>query len=291
MSTLGTVGILSPGEMGSGVATVLHQHGLRVLTCLAGRGESSRERAAQAGMEDVANLESLVSSSEIVLSIVPPSVAGAVADQVAVAVRATHADLLYADCNAIAPGTARGISQTMQQAGARFADAGIIGPPPTRPGNRIFTSGPGAPALAVLRDFGLDIRVLQGDVGQASGLKMCYAAMTKGLQALGAELLVAAKLLGVEDTLRAEQDQGGDLAAVRRFVERALPNVPPKAYRWIGEMEEIARCFEELGLPGRLMLGAADVYTNFRDQGVLARELSFEETSSRPLISNKSASL
>jgi hypothetical protein len=102
---------------------------------------------------------------------------------------------------------------------------------------------------------------------------MCYAAMTKGLQALGAELLVAARLLGVEADLEAEQTRGGDLATVRRFVERALPGMPPKAYRWIGEMEEIARCFEDLGMPGRLMMGAADVYTNFRDGGVLKQEL------------------
>jgi 3-hydroxyisobutyrate dehydrogenase-like beta-hydroxyacid dehydrogenase len=112
MSTLRTVAILSPGEMGSGVGTVLHQHGLTVLTCLAGRGEASRERAAQAGMQDVPDLETLVASSQVVLSILPPSVAGAVADQVAAAVRATRADVLYADCNAIAPGTVRGIYKT-----------------------------------------------------------------------------------------------------------------------------------------------------------------------------------
>src|SRR5439155_4280219 len=185
--------------------------------------------------EDVPDLEALVTASDIVLSIVPPSVAGAVADQVAAAVRVSGADLLYADCNAIAPGTARGIFQTMVDVGARFADAGIIGGPPTRPGNRMFTSGPGARELEKLGDFGLDIRVLDGEVGQASGLKMCYAATTKGLQALGAEVLAAARLLGVEDNLRAEQSQGGDLAAVRRFIERALPSMPPKAYRWIGE--------------------------------------------------------
>jgi 3-hydroxyisobutyrate dehydrogenase-like beta-hydroxyacid dehydrogenase len=270
------VGILSPGEMGSGVGAVLHQHGVRVLTCLAGRGGPSRARAARAGFEDTPDLDALVGACDVLLSIVPPAVAGAVADQVAAAVRVIGANLLYADCNAIAPGTVRRIAQTITEAGARFADAGIIGPPPTRPGNRFFTSGPGARELADLASYGLDVRVLDGEVGQASGLKMCYAAMTKGLQALGAELLVAARLLGVEDTLRTEQTQGGNLAAVRRFVEDALPSMPPKAYRWIGEMEEIARCFDELGLPDRLMLGAADVYTNFRDGGLLARELPLE---------------
>ena len=274
-STIKTIGILSPGEMGSGVGTVLHQHGTRVLTCLAGRGSGSRERAARAGIVDVADLATLVRECDVVLSIVPPAVAGAVADQVAAAVKATAADLLYADCNAVAPSTAQGVARTILDSGARFADAGIIGPPPTRPGNRIFASGPGANDLAALREFGLDVRVLAGDVGQASGLKMCYAAMTKGLQALGAELLVAARLLGVEDVLRAEQSEG-DLGVVRRFVERALPTMPPKAYRWIGEMEEIAQCFEDLGIPGRLLLGAADVYTNVRDGGLLATELPVE---------------
>jgi 3-hydroxyisobutyrate dehydrogenase-like beta-hydroxyacid dehydrogenase len=261
--------------MGSGVGTVLHQHGVRVLTCLAGRGPGSRERAMRAGFEELADLDSLVRQSDILLSIVPPAVAGAVADQVAAAVRSTSADLLYADCNAIAPSTALTIARTVVSSGARFADAGIIGPPPIRPGNRIFASGPGAGELAALAGYGLDVRVLEGGVGQASGLKMCYAAMTKGVQALGAEILVAARRLGLEDALRAEQSEGG-VAAVRRFVEQALPAMPPKAYRWIGEMEEIARCFEDLGLPGRIMLGAADVYTNVRDGGLLATDLPLE---------------
>jgi 3-hydroxyisobutyrate dehydrogenase-like beta-hydroxyacid dehydrogenase len=272
-TTIKTVGILSPGDMGSGVGDVLHQRGVRVLTCLAGRGAGSRERALQAGFELVPDLEVLVRECDVVLSIIPPAVAGAVADQVAAAVRATGADLLYADCNAVAPGTVVAISRTMLEAGARFADAGIIGGPPNRSANRTYTSGPGARELEGLREFGLDIRVLDGGVGQASGLKMCYAAMTKGVQALGAELLVAARLMGVDDTLQEEQSQGGELASVRRFVERGLTTMPPKAYRWIGEMEEISRCFEELGLPGRLMLGAADVYTNVRDGGKLSSEL------------------
>ena len=280
-TTIRAVGILSPGDMGSGVGTVLHQHGVRVLTSLAGRGEGSRSRAAEAGMQDVGDLEALVREADVILSIVPPSVAGAVADQVAAAMRATRASVLYADCNAIAPRTAQGVYETVSAAGARFVDAGIIGPPPTRPGSRIFASGPGAREFQGLSERGLDIRVLEGEVGKASALKMCYAATTKGVQALGAEILTAARLLGIEDELYAEQQQTDDLAIVRRFIERMLPSMPPKAYRWIGEMEEISRTFEDVGLPGRLMLGAADVYTQFRDGGVLAQELPLKRDATR----------
>jgi 3-hydroxyisobutyrate dehydrogenase-like beta-hydroxyacid dehydrogenase len=253
-----TVGIVTAGEMGSGVGTVLTQRGARVLTWLEGRSARTHERAAQAGMVEVADLETLVRDSEIVLSIVPPATAHSVAEQLAQAVRATTADVLIVDCNAIAPGTVRGIASVVTSAGARFADAGIIGPPPTRPGNRFFTSGPGAEELAQLRDLGLDVRVLTGEVGKASALKMCYAALTKGLQALGTELFVAAKVLGVYETLREEQAR--DMGDIVGYLDRATPTMVPKAYRWIGEMEEIARCFDEAGLPGDTFRGIAGVY-------------------------------
>jgi 3-hydroxyisobutyrate dehydrogenase-like beta-hydroxyacid dehydrogenase len=250
--------VVSAGEMGSGVGSVLHQHGVRVLTYLEGRGARTLERAQQAGMQPVPDVETLVSESEIVLSIVPPAVAADLADHFASAVRVTGADVLIADCNAISPGNARRIGAVLTASGARFADAGIIGPPPTRPGNRFFTSGPGAAELARLCEVGLDVRVIDAEVGKASALKMCYAALTKGLQALGTELFVAARLLGVDELLRAEQerDQGATLA----ILDRSIPTMIPKAYRWVGEMEEIARCFEEVGLPGATFEGFAEVY-------------------------------
>ncbi|HET6317506.1 MAG TPA: DUF1932 domain-containing protein, partial [Chloroflexota bacterium] len=181
-----------------------------------------------------------------------------IADGLANAVRATQADVLIADCNAIAPGTVRRIASVVTASGARFADAGIIGPPPTRPGNRFFTSGLGASELALLTEHGLDVRVLEGDVGKASALKMCYAALTKGLQALGTELFVAARLLGVDDTLR--EQQARDMKLIVEYLERAIPTMIPKAYRWVGEMEEIARCFDEVGLPGVTFEGIAEIY-------------------------------
>src|SRR6266545_313298 len=244
--------------MGSGVGAVLSQHGVRVLTWLEGRGARTRERAQQAGMMEVKDLQTLVGEAQVVLSIVPPAVAPAIAEQLASAIRTARADVLVADCNAIAPGTVRRIATVLTSAGARFADAGIIGPPPTRPGNRFFTSGPGAAEFAQLAETGLDVRVLEGDVGKASALKMCFAALTKGLQALGTELFVAARLLGVAEELRGEQQR--DMGNILAYLDRATPTMIPKAYRWVGEMEEIARCFDEVGLPGATFQGIAEVY-------------------------------
>ena len=254
-----SVGILSPGDMGHTVGAMLRQHGARILTCLDGRSERTRALAAEAGFQDVPSLEALVGEADMVLCILVPSEALGVAERVADAIRGTRADVLYVDCNAVAPRTARAIGEVIAAAGGRVADGGIIGPPPKKQGTtRFYASGPGAAELAELNDFGLDIRVLDGDVGQASGLKMCYAALTKGVQALGVELLVAARAMGLEAALEAEQ--AGTMAAVKGFLERSVPGMPPKAYRWVGEMEEIATTFADLGLTPKILLGAADIY-------------------------------
>src|SRR4051812_21060772 len=132
--TVRTVGLLSPGDMGHSVGAMLGQHGLRVLTCLEGRSERSRALAAEAGIEDTTSLEDLVRESELLLCVLVPSEAAGVAQRVAEAIgregTGRGADLLYADCNAIAPRTAVAIGETITAAGARFADVGIIGGAP-----------------------------------------------------------------------------------------------------------------------------------------------------------------
>ncbi|HEY7908493.1 MAG TPA: DUF1932 domain-containing protein [Thermomicrobiales bacterium] len=253
-----SVGILSPGDMGHTVGAVLRAHGLRVLTCLEGRSERTRALATEAGIEEMPTLGDLVVAADIILCILVPAEAMGVASRVAAAIRATGADVLYADCNAIAPQTVRAIGDIITVAGGRFADVGIIGGPPKQPGTRFYASGPGAEEFAALNDFGLDVRVLDGDAGQASGLKMCYGALTKGLQALGTELLVAARLMGLEETLRAEQVES--TPDVLAWLQRAVPTMPPKAYRWVGEMEEIAATFASLGMTPSIFQGAADLY-------------------------------
>lgn len=254
-----TVGLLSPGDMGHSIGGVLHANGLTVLSCLGDRSERTRSLAKQAGIADTPSLDDLVREAGVLLCVLVPARAVAVAEEVAAAIRRTNADLLYVDCNAIAPATVRRIGDAILAAGGRFADAGIVGPPPRKPGTtRFYASGPGAQEFAELRASGLDVRVIGDEIGQASGLKMCYAAMTKGLIALGTELLVAARLMGLENALRDEQRES--VADVLGWLERSLPTMPPKAHRWVGEMEEIAATFDDLGMTPSILAGAADIY-------------------------------
>jgi 3-hydroxyisobutyrate dehydrogenase-like beta-hydroxyacid dehydrogenase len=258
-----SVGILSPGDMGHAIGAMLHAHGLRVLSCLADRSARTRTLATKAGFEDLPTLEDLVREADMILCVLVPAEAAGVAQQVTVAIAregsARSKDLLYADCNAIAPRTAKVIGATILSAGARFADVGIIGSPPRKAGTtRFYASGKGATEFAQLADHGLTVRVLDGPIGQASGFKMCYGAMTKGIQALGTELLVAARLLGLDEALAAEQRES--VPDLRAHLERAVPSFPPKAHRWVGEMEEIALCFSDLGMTPRILQGAADLF-------------------------------
>lgn len=253
-----TVGILSPGDMGHAIGAVLHQHGLRVITNLQGRSERTATLAKTAGIIDVADDKALVHEADMLLSILPPSRAYNFAERIASVLKETGSDVLFVDCNAVAPRTAQSIEQLITAAGASFVDVGIIGGPPQPGGEgpRLYASGSRAEDVAQLVQYGLDTRVLGAQGGQASGLKMCYASLTKGLTALATEALVAGQAQGLQEALLAEFQ----LLPLFNTIKRSVPAMPPKAYRWVGEMEEIALTFADLGLPPQMHQGAASLY-------------------------------
>ena len=253
-----TTGILSPGDMGAAIGQALARRGIRVVAALDARSARTRRLAAVAGVEDVGSVEQMVEVADAVLSVLVPAEALAAAERVAAALRSAGRSLLYADLNAIAPATTRQIGTIVEAAGAHFVDGGIIGPPPRERATRIYVSGPHAAELVPLADSVLQILVAGEEIGQASGLKMCYAALTKGLTALGTELLVAALRLDLAESLRAELEHSQP--SLLAWLDRSVPAMPPKAHRWVGEMEEIAATFEGVGLTPRMLLGAADMY-------------------------------
>ena len=254
-----TIGILTPGDMGHVVGQVLQTHGLRVLTCLKGRSALTRSLAQKADIGDVPTYEDLVRDTDLILSIVVPEQALNIARLVAEATRKVGKTTIYVDCNAIAPSTMKAIDEVIRATGSRCIDVGIIGSPPRQSGRtRFYASGPEVELFAEVANFGLDVRTLGREIGQASGLKMCYAALTKGTTALATELLTAAHTMGLYQPLIEEFQ----LSQEGRYqtMERQLPVMPTKAYRWISEMEEIAKTFADVGLTPKILQGVADMY-------------------------------
>ncbi|MEQ8345684.1 MAG: DUF1932 domain-containing protein [Sneathiellaceae bacterium] len=257
------IAVIGMGQMGAGIARRLADRGATVLTPLDARSQASRARAAAAGARAQAATD-LAGRAAIVLSVVPPAVAAAVAEGMLPHLQAVAAPPLYLDCNAIAPGTLAGIAARFDDLGLPFGDAAIIGGPPRAGGSgagqavhedagpRIYMSGPVAEAAACLRAHGLDARLLSAVPGDASALKMSYAGITKGLQALGAARNGAAEALVAE--LRHSQPMLHD------WLAQQLPRMYAKAWRWDGEMREIAAFLEPEPGAVAMLAGAADLY-------------------------------
>ena len=207
--------------------------------------------------------DAAIAGADIILSIIPPAEARALATRLAPAIQAAPRKPLYADCNAISPGTAAEVAAIIAGTGAPFADGGIIGGPPRDDGYTpvLYTSGPGAEALTALNSHGCDVRITPGPVGAASALKMSYAGITKGLVSLASAMALAASRAGAAEGLfrELERSQPQLLAWFRRMV----PTSYDKAYRWNGEMEEIA---DYIGAAGGEAAGIYQAIARFYTQ-------------------------
>jgi 3-hydroxyisobutyrate dehydrogenase-like beta-hydroxyacid dehydrogenase len=227
--------------MGAAVGRRLRECGARVTTSMRGRSAASVERVERAGIEVIDDDHLLVREADLVMSIVPPGVAVEVAQRMRDPLLLADTKPVFVECNAIAPATTRRVEGILQ--GVRFIDAGIIGGPPMvgtqdpSKGPRFYASGAHANELMRLGKYGLDIAVLDGPVGAASALKLAYAGMTKGFIALATAMLHAASREGLADALRAELARTQPNYLTR--MERSIPDMFPKAYRWVAEMEQI----------------------------------------------------
>jgi L-threonate 2-dehydrogenase len=252
------VAVIAPGMMGAAVGKRLADRGLKVLTSLKGRSPDTLARAKDAGIVDAGNEE--IAASDFILSILPPGDALSLAQRFAPALKASNSKPVYVDCNAINPVTVNRVAAAVAPTDCPFVDAGIIGSPP-KPGDagpRFYASGPAAPRFATLRDYSLDVRVLDGALSAASALKMSYAGITKGTQAIGAAMMLAATRAGSADALFAELSSSQK--EMFAWFKRGLTLMPPKAYRWVAEMHEIAGFVGEDPTAHELYEGAAHFY-------------------------------
>jgi len=252
------VAIIAPGNMGAGVAKRLTGNKVTVLTALAGRSEASAKRAREAGMSAVSERE--LAEADFLMSIVPPGEALALAKRLAPALTAANKKPVYVECNAVSPPTMLKIADVIATTGCPFVGAGIIGPPP-KPGSvntKIYASGPAAPALGQLNDYGLIVRVLEEPLSAASALKMSYAGITKGFTALGVAMMLAAVRGGSAAALKAELAESQP--ALLAWLARQTPNMYAKSYRWVAELDEISAFVGEAHAEHAMLEAAARLY-------------------------------
>jgi 3-hydroxyisobutyrate dehydrogenase-like beta-hydroxyacid dehydrogenase len=239
--------------MGLAIGTVLLQNGHQIAWVGANRSEATRVRAKNAGFETVATLSEALESVDLVLSVCPPHAAK---DQ-ALAVSETGYNGRYVDANAVAPDTIRKIDAIFAKSDIRLTDGGIVGPPPKRAGTtRLFLSGSDAQSIVeIFAGSIIEAVPVSERLGDASAVKTAYAAWTKGTIALLLAIRAFARAEGVEATLLAEwtKSQPG-------LADRDLSGAIAKAWRFVGEMDEIAKAFSDDGLPHGFHAAAAELY-------------------------------
>ncbi|KAJ7082634.1 hypothetical protein B0H15DRAFT_940316 [Mycena belliarum] len=246
-----TIALLAPGGMGSKIAARLSScGGGTVLTNLEGRSAATVQRAKEAGMEHASYAE-IAARATCVLSVVPPKDAFAVAEALAGACKAAGPEraLTFVDCNAVNPDSVKRMAALFEGTAVHFIDGAIVGAPPSdtyNPGIYVSSDGKDAGALdefvSMAKGFGLNVFPLKGadaGVGDASALKMAHAGIVKGATGLFVTMILAAHSTspstaeGLLHALNLSQPAFVDL------IIRMIPQMIPKAYRFIKEMDEI----------------------------------------------------
>lgn len=252
------IGILHPGNMGVSIAASAKASGNTICWASEGRSDQTRERAEKAGLVDAGTLDAICETCSVILSVCPPHVA----EDLAIEVLEDGFRGIYLDANAISPERTGQIGQRVSDNGATFVDGGIIGGPAWEPGRTwLYLSGPGSAAAEIASCFTggpLETAVIGETIGKASALKMCYAAYTKGTSALLSAILATAEALGVREDLETQWSRGGSDFADR--TRERVQRVTAKAWRFVGEMDEIAATFRSAGLPGEFHEAAAEIY-------------------------------
>ena len=259
------IGLLNPGAMGAAVGACLTQSGHTVYWLPLGRGDQTRARADRAKLTPCQTLAELVGSVELIVSICPPAAAQTVAQKVC------ESDFkgIFLEANAISPAKLTGIKQLLEAHHIQLIDGSIIGgpvwpkdEPPT--GTTLHLSGQLAPTVeTLLSNSPLRANVVSATPGDASALKMVFAAFSKGSAALSAEILNVAEQYGVRDELA----EAIGASQNERWLQ-SMTNTSSKAWRFIGEMHEIADTFEAVGASPGFHQAAANVYqrlTNHKD--------------------------
>jgi len=265
-----TVGILYPGDMGATMGTLLRAHGTDVVTTLAGRSPRTRTLCDAAGLTVLDSVADVARAADVVVSLVPPSAALAVAQDFVEQRPAGARARLYVDANSISPRTAAAIAELVEERGVSFVDASIRGLA-ARVANHgiLYLSGARAPEVAVLFDPCLRVQYVGDEPGRASMLKMLMGGMSKGLAALFLQISLAAREADlVDEFLAGCRLYYPDVVAA---MEQVLPTYPQHAGRRAEEMQEVEQAMSDLGLHAGVVGEAKRLFAALADSTLAER--------------------
>jgi 3-hydroxyisobutyrate dehydrogenase-like beta-hydroxyacid dehydrogenase len=255
------VAVLYPGELGVAFAAMLQARGMRVVTTLADRRESTSRRCREGGIEVLATLEQVVEQANVVISLVPPAAAEDVVDAYCKLIHLAPPGALFVDANSIGPEMAANLATKVEACGVGFVDAAINGLAKNlRTSGTLYLSGARASEVASLVGDGMRMRMLPGGAGRASAMKMLLAGLSKGICALYTELALLAQ----------RQEMQGEFAeaiskiypGISALVERMLPTYALHAARRVTEMQELEQTSRWMGLEPCVIAAVRSVHEN-----------------------------
>ena len=237
------------GDMGLSVGIALLDSGLKVLTNIDGRSKKTINNVNSTDIKTVTKTD-LVNESDIILSIIPPESSVQVANQLSKLSQLISKPVTYVECNAISPNTTKFIEKsfmTKSFKNSKYIDGSIIGTAPNvsyKP--NLYISGKFANEIESLKSNAFNIINLGENLESASSIKMCYASLTKGTNALWVSLLLLSEKLSIFDELIAELNYSQKESLTK--MKNQIPKLPAKSGRWIAEMREIASTYKSQSL-------------------------------------------
>jgi 3-hydroxyisobutyrate dehydrogenase-like beta-hydroxyacid dehydrogenase len=248
------IGLLGFGEAAQAFATGWQSAGGRTISAfdikISYEQEAERIRQACERLHVLcaADPREAVAGRDMVFSLVTADKALEAARQ---ASRFIEAGTLYLDCNSCAPTTKRAASQAIEDAGGLYVDVAVMAPVhPALHRTPLLLSGPHArKAEQALAELEMNRTVAGNEVGQASATKMLRSVMIKGMEALTAECLIAARRAGVEQAVLASLASSGPKLEWTKQAEYNLERMIRHGTRRAAEMREVVSTIRDLGLP------------------------------------------
>ncbi|KAJ5267577.1 Dehydrogenase multihelical [Penicillium angulare] len=306
-----TVGILSIGDMGLGMARLLKAHGYRVNTVGEGRSEHTLARITAAEIEVLPSDQELVVEADYILSIVPPRDALAIAERIShsckqmdtatrrealedVNGRPSRSPLYFLELNATPGRLAEEMAElfvmditnattsTEASTHCHFLDGGIIGGPPSRntedgkwkKPSIVLSGSVDLPSTWAPLAEVLNLKLVSERIGAASTLKLSFAALTKGLTALSIMSFSTAQRESLLPELLEHLQQYSPHTAA--LAQSGIIGMSPKAYRWVDEMRGIGEAFDREGgwdgVGSSVYGGFAEIYRSVAEDTILGQE-------------------